>query len=113
MNKIKCLLGGPGHAIPKLDVTVKLAENEQQYRTILRDVLKRRFTNIILDLEPPEVMLMLKMALQLGMINSSYNFVLTTLVRQVLKNTKKNEKLTKIFPLFNMFFFSRTLAPSI
>ncbi len=75
-----CLLGGPGPTIPKLDVTIKLAENEQQYRAVLRDVHKRRLTNIILDLEPAEVLIILKKALQLGMINSSYNYVLTSLV---------------------------------
>jgi len=73
-------LGGPGLSTPKLDVTLKIANHEYEYRTILRDVSRRRFQNIILDLEPEEAQAVLKMALQLGMINSTYHYILTSLV---------------------------------
>ncbi len=81
MKKVRCLLGGPGQSIPKLDLTLKIANYEYEYRIILRDIAKRRFKNIILDLEPEEAQIVLKMALQLGMINSSYHYILTSLVR--------------------------------
>ncbi len=77
MRKVKCLLGGPAQAIPKLDLTLKIADGD--YRAILRDLTRRRITNIILDLQPEEAQTVLKMALQLGMINSTYHYVLTTL----------------------------------
>ena len=77
---MRCLLGGPGQSTPKLDLTLKIANHEYEYRTILRDVSRRRFQNIILDLEPEEAQTVLKMALQLGMINSTYHYILTSLV---------------------------------
>lgn len=80
LKKVRCLLGGPGQSIPKLDLTLKIANYEYEYRIILRDIAKRRFKNIILDLEPEEAQVVLKMALQLGMINSSYHYILTSLV---------------------------------
>lgn len=49
---------------------------------ILRDLSRRTIRNIVLDLEPEETQAVLKMALQLGMINSSYHFILTTLVNR-------------------------------
>ena len=76
---MRCLLGGPGQSTPKLDLTLKIANHEYEYRTILRDVSRRRFQNIILDLEPEEAQTVLKMALQLGMINSTYHYILTSL----------------------------------
>jgi len=77
LKNVRCLLGGPGHSTPKLDVTLKIANYEYEYRTILRDVSRRRFQNIILDLEPEEAQAVLKMALQLGMISTNiYKFTL-------------------------------------
>ena len=77
---VKCLLTGPGNSMPKLDLALRIANHESEYRIILRDLAKRRITNIIVDLQPEETHMFLKMALQLGMINSTYNYILTTFV---------------------------------
>lgn len=79
LEKIRCLLGGPGTLMPKLDLTLKIANYEYEYRSILRDIAKRRITNIIIDLHPEESQTFLKMALQTGMINATYQYILTTL----------------------------------
>src|SRR4051812_16499873 len=65
--------------MPKLDIALRIANHEYEYRSVLRDIGSRRYKNIILDLEPREAQIVLKMALQLGMINSTYHYVLTTL----------------------------------
>jgi ionotropic kainate glutamate receptor 2 len=65
--------------MPKLDIALRIANHEYEYRAVLRDIGTRRYKNIILDLEPREAQIVLKMALQLGMINSTYHYVLTTL----------------------------------
>ena len=65
--------------MPKLDLTLKIANYEYEYRSILRDIAKRRITNIIIDLQPEESQTFLKMALQTGMINATYQYILTTL----------------------------------
>jgi hypothetical protein len=79
LKKVRCLLGGPGQLMPKLDLTLKIANYDYEYRTILRDISKRRISNIIIDLDPEKSQQLLKMALQLGMINSTYQYILTTL----------------------------------
>ena len=65
--------------MPKLDIALRIADHDYEYRSVLRDISTRRYRNIILDLNPPEAQIVLKMALQLGMINSTYHYVLTTL----------------------------------
>jgi hypothetical protein len=65
--------------MPKLDLTLKIANYVYEYRQILRDLNKRQITNIIIDLEPSETQIFLKTALQSGMINSTYQYILTTL----------------------------------
>lgn len=65
--------------MPKLDLTLKIANSEYEFRTVLKDISRRRFKNIILDLEPEETQQVLKMALQLGMINSTYHYIMTSL----------------------------------
>lgn len=73
-------MGGVAKSVPKLEITLRIVNFEHEYRIILRDLSRRNIRNIILDLEPEETQIILKMALQLGMINSSYHFILTTLV---------------------------------
>jgi hypothetical protein len=82
LTKLQCLLGGPAQAVPKLDIILRIVNFDYEYRLILRDLSRRTIRNIVLDLEPEETQAVLKMALQLGMINSSYHFILTTLVNQ-------------------------------
>lgn len=73
------MLGGPGQAMQKLDVVLRVANHDYEYRFVLRDIAGRSIRNIIIDLEPEETSTVLKMALQLGMINSTFNYILTTL----------------------------------
>ena len=70
--------------MPKLDITLRIVNFEYEFRVILRDLSRRSIRNIILDLEPEESQVVLKMALQLGMINSSYHFIMTSLVIIIL-----------------------------
>lgn len=79
LKKVKCLLGGPAPSVPKLDITLRIVNFDYEYRLILRDLSRRSVRNFVLDLEPEESQAVLKIALQLGMINSSYHFILTTL----------------------------------
>ncbi len=65
--------------MPKLDIALRIANEEHEFRSVLRDISARRYRNFILDLEPMEAQMVLKMALQFGMINSTYHFILTTL----------------------------------
>lgn len=64
----------------KLDLTLKIANHKHEYRKILREIFKDKLVNIILDLEPEQTEFMMKIALQMGMINSSYHYIFTTLV---------------------------------
>ena len=81
MISIRCLLGGSSRDSPKMDVVLKLANKREDYRFILKDLIKRKITNIIVDLEPDDAQSLLRTSLQLGMINSNYHFLLTTLVK--------------------------------
>ena len=76
---MKCLLESPGNLTPKLEIALRIANTEYEYRAVLRDIGTRRYKNIIVDLEPSQAQIVLKMALQLGMINSTYHYVLTTM----------------------------------
>lgn len=80
MNNLKCILGGPSQELPKLDILLKIVKEGDDYRSILKDLIKRKITNIIIDLNSKKAELFLRMCLQLGMINSKYHFILTTLV---------------------------------
>jgi hypothetical protein len=66
--------------VPKLDLTLKIANHRHEYRNILREIHKDKLVNIILDMNPNEAEAMLKIALQMGMINSSYHYIFTSLV---------------------------------
>lgn len=79
LDNINCLLTGPGRSIAKLDIAMRMANHRFEYRSILRDISSRTIKNIIIDLNPKETEAMLKMALQLGMINSTFNYILTSL----------------------------------
>jgi ionotropic kainate glutamate receptor 2 len=79
LKKVRCLLGAPDQTRPKLDISLNIANTQYDYRPILRDISKRSIRNIILDLEPDEAQVVLKMALQLGMINSTYHYIMTSL----------------------------------
>lgn len=80
MKSITCLLSGPAKSLPKLDIVLKLTNPGDNYRVLLKDLLKRKIKNIIIDLPPHETQVLLRMCLQLGMINPEFQYVLTTLV---------------------------------
>ena len=77
-------MGGPSQSLPKFDVILKYTNPGDDYRVLLKDLLKRKITNIIIDLPPSEAQVLLRMCLQLGMINSDYHYILTTFVTLVL-----------------------------
>jgi hypothetical protein len=79
------MLGGGRNLIPKLDLVLKLTNPEDDYRVYLHDLLRRKARNIIIDLPPDETQVFLRMCLQLGMITSEFNYILTTFVC-MLKN---------------------------
>ena len=80
IQKIKCLLGGPSESLPKFDVILKSTNPGDDYRVLLKDLLKRKIKNIIIDLPLSEAQILLRNCLQLGMINSEYQYILTTFV---------------------------------
>lgn len=84
LESINCLLTGPGRSIPKLDIAMRMANHRYEYRSILRDVSSRNIKNIILDLNPEETEEILKMALQLGMINATFNYIITNLDIEIM-----------------------------
>jgi hypothetical protein len=74
------LLGGPSESLPKFDVILKSTNPGDDYRVLLKDLLKRKIKNIIIDLPLSEAQILLRNCLQLGMINSEYQYILTTFV---------------------------------
>lgn len=84
LDSINCLLTGPGKSIPKLDIAMRMANQRFEYRSILRDISSRNIKNIIIDLNPEDTEAMLKMALQLGMINATFNYIITNLDVEIM-----------------------------
>lgn len=84
LESINCLLTGPGRSTPKLDIAMRMVNNRYEYRSILRDVSSRNIKNIIIDLNPEETEEMLKIALQLGMINATFNYIITNLDIEIM-----------------------------
>jgi hypothetical protein len=80
MNYLKCILSGPSQELPKLEILLKLVKDGDDYRSVLKELIKQKITNIIIDLNTRKAELCLRMCLQLGMINNQYHFILTTLV---------------------------------
>ena len=71
------LLADPG--IDQTDILVRQFTHYKD-RSVLIDAIGRDIFNIILDLNDINTQIVLKMALQMGMINSNYHYLLTTLV---------------------------------
>ncbi len=82
------MLAGPAKSLPKFDVVLKFTNPGDDYRILLKDLLKRKIKNIIIDLPPDEAQVLLRMCLQLGMINSDYHYILTTFVCKIKKIVK-------------------------
>lgn len=73
------MLNDPG--VNQTDIVVRQFTHYKD-RSVLIDAIGRDITNIILDLNDVNTKMVLKMALQMGMINSNYHFLLTTLVSE-------------------------------
>lgn len=78
LTRVQKLLNDPG--INQTDILVRQFTHYKE-RSVLIDAIGRDIFNIILDLNDANTQIILKMALQMGMINSNYHYLLTTLVR--------------------------------
>ena len=83
MTRLQKLLNDPG--INQTDILVRQFTHYKD-RSVLIDAIGRDIYNIILDLNDINTGTVLKMALQMGMINSNYHYVLTTLVCVLHRN---------------------------
>ncbi len=77
MTRLQKLLNNP--SVNQTDILVRQFTHYKD-RSVLVDAIGRDINNIILDLNDVNTRTVLKMALQMGMINSNYHFILTTLV---------------------------------
>lgn len=77
LRRLQKLLNDPG--INQTDILVRQFTHYKD-RSILIDAIGRDIFHIILDLNDLNTRTILKMALQMGMINSNYHYILTTLV---------------------------------
>ncbi|CAF0743263.1 unnamed protein product [Adineta steineri] len=76
LTRLQKLLNDPG--VNQTDILVRQFTHYKD-RSVLNDAIGRGINNIILDLNDLNTRTVLKMALQMGMINAHYHFVLTTL----------------------------------
>jgi len=77
LRRLQKLLNDPG--INQTDILVRQFTRYKD-RSVLIDAIGRDIFHIILDLNDINTRTVLKMALQMGMINSNYHYILTTLV---------------------------------
>jgi hypothetical protein len=77
LTRLQKLLNDPG--TNQADILVRQFTHYKD-RSVLIDAIGRDIFNIILDLNDVNTRTILKMALQMGMMNSNYHYVLTTLV---------------------------------
>ncbi len=77
MTRLQKLLNDPG--VNQTDILVRQFTHYKD-RSVLIDAIGRDINNIILDLNDVNTRTILKMALQMGMINSNYHYILTSLV---------------------------------
>ena len=77
LTRLQKLLNDPG--INQTDIVVRQFLHHKD-RSAFIDAIRHNIFNIILDLSDSNTYVALKMALQMGMINSNYHYVLTTLV---------------------------------
>ncbi|CAF0966604.1 unnamed protein product, partial [Didymodactylos carnosus] len=76
LTRLQGLLNAPG--INQTDILVRQLTDPKD-RSVLTDAIGRDIFNVILDLNDENTKFVLRMALQLGMINSNYHYLLTTL----------------------------------
>ncbi len=85
MTRLQKLLNDPG--VNQTDILVRQFTHYKD-RSVLIDAIGRDINNIILDLNDVNTRTILKMALQMGMINSNYHYILTTLVCKLFEKMK-------------------------
>ncbi|CAF1512058.1 unnamed protein product [Rotaria sp. Silwood1] len=100
LTRLQKLLNDPG--VNKTDVLVRQYTHYKD-RSVLIDAIGRDINNIVLDLNDANTRIVLKMALQMGMINSNYHYILTTLNIDTfdLEDYKYNYVNLTAFRLFN------------
>lgn len=85
LKRLQKLLNDPG--TDQTNILVRQFTNYKD-RSVLIDAIGRDIFHIILDLNDVNTQMILKMALQMGMINYNYHYLLTTLV-----NSSKTRKI--------------------
>ncbi|CAF0763087.1 unnamed protein product [Adineta ricciae] len=100
LTRLQRLLADPG--IDQTDILVRQFTHYKD-RSVLIDAIGRDIFNIILDLNDINTQIILKMALQMGMINSNYHYLLTTLNAETydLEDFKYNFVNLTAFRLFD------------
>ncbi|CAF2895654.1 unnamed protein product [Rotaria sp. Silwood2] len=100
LTRLQKLLNDPG--VKQTDILVRQFTHYKD-RSVLTDAIGRDISNIILDLNDINTRTVLKMALQMGMINSNYHYILTTLNIDTfdLEDYKYNYVNLTAFRLFN------------
>lgn len=89
LTRLQKLLNDPG--INQTEILVRQFTHYKD-RSVLIDAIGRDINNIILDLNDVNTRTVMKMALQMGMINANYHFVLTTLVREMSVDQRERER---------------------
>ena len=96
LDRLKCLLSGSSKYHQKAEFILKLTRPGDDYKVHLNNtIFERKSRNLIIDLPTKETARFLKNCLQLGLINQSYSYILTSLV-----NFEKKEK----FNFFKLIF---------
>lgn len=85
LDRISCLLRGTSQYFPKLDYVLKFTNPGDDYRIHLNDTVRKKAKNFIIDLPAKETATFLKNCLQLGLINDTYSFIITTFVILLLR----------------------------
>ncbi|CAF0837193.1 unnamed protein product [Adineta ricciae] len=100
LTRLQKVLNDPG--VNQTDILVRQFTHYKD-RSVLVDAIGRGIHNIILDLNDFNTRTVLKMALQMGMINSNYHYLLTTLNIDTfdLEDFKYNYVNLTAFRLFN------------
>ena len=89
LKRLQKLLNDPG--TDQTNILVRQFTNYKD-RGVLIDAIGRDIFHIILDLTDVNTQLILKMALQMGMINCNYHYLLTTLVNRQQREREKKPR---------------------
>jgi hypothetical protein len=102
LDRIKCLLTGSSKYQQKSEFILKLTKPGDDYKVHLNNtIFERKSRNLIIDLPTKETAKFLKTCLQLGLINQSYSYIITSLVIYFYQK--------KIFLFLNLVLIYRIL----